>query len=271
MDAALRRRHNYAFIRFCRCVTGNGRSMQPPADFSTDQRDLLQRFLASPERPEGTMSYPELGGFLFAVCSAPELIQPSEWMPLIFNEQDAGYRDLEHANEVLQALMALYNWTNLGVRERAPALPPGCTVFDDAAANLDKEADLSKWARGFAVGHTWLEQLWEDFVPVELDNELGAILMVLSFFTSQEVAAELVAESGAEADSPDEMAARMIEILPEAMAGYAHMGRTIDEVRRNHEAEVSPAPARSVEIGRNQPCPCGSGRKYKKCCGAAVH
>ena len=119
--------------------------------------------------------------------------------------------------------------------------------------------------------HTWLEQLWEDFVPDELDKELGAILMVLSFFTSQEVAAELVAESGAEADSPDEMAARMIEILPEAMAGYAHMGRTIDEVRRNHEAEVSPAPARSVKIGPNQPCPCGSGRKYKKCCGAAVH
>ncbi|MFQ5648637.1 MAG: SEC-C metal-binding domain-containing protein, partial [bacterium] len=21
-------------------------------------------------------------------------------------------------------------------------------------------------------------------------------------------------------------------------------------------------------VGRNQPCPCGSGKKYKKCCGA---
>jgi uncharacterized protein len=26
----------------------------------------------------------------------------------------------------------------------------------------------------------------------------------------------------------------------------------------------------SERVGRNQPCPCGSGRKYKKCCGAAV-
>jgi len=25
---------------------------------------------------------------------------------------------------------------------------------------------------------------------------------------------------------------------------------------------------RSTKIGRNQPCPCGSGKKYKKCCGA---
>ncbi len=28
-------------------------------------------------------------------------------------------------------------------------------------------------------------------------------------------------------------------------------------------------PKRSVKIGRNEPCPCGSGKKYKKCCGAS--
>jgi SEC-C motif-containing protein len=27
-------------------------------------------------------------------------------------------------------------------------------------------------------------------------------------------------------------------------------------------------PATSQKIGRNEPCPCGSGKKYKKCCGA---
>jgi preprotein translocase subunit SecA len=33
-----------------------------------------------------------------------------------------------------------------------------------------------------------------------------------------------------------------------------------------------PAPARlaapHAKVGRNEPCPCGSGKKYKKCCGA---
>ncbi len=28
------------------------------------------------------------------------------------------------------------------------------------------------------------------------------------------------------------------------------------------------APREVVKIGRNAPCPCGSGKKYKKCCGA---
>jgi uncharacterized protein YecA (UPF0149 family) len=26
---------------------------------------------------------------------------------------------------------------------------------------------------------------------------------------------------------------------------------------------------RGAKVGRNEPCPCGSGKKYKKCCGAA--
>ena len=28
-----------------------------------------------------------------------------------------------------------------------------------------------------------------------------------------------------------------------------------------------PIPAKSLKVGRNQPSPCGSGKKYKKCCG----
>jgi len=28
-----------------------------------------------------------------------------------------------------------------------------------------------------------------------------------------------------------------------------------------------PSPYTALHIGRNDPCPCGSGKKYKKCCG----
>ena len=33
------------------------------------------------------------------------------------------------------------------------------------------------------------------------------------------------------------------------------------------ESDEKPQPVRKKKIGRNDPCPCGSGRKYKKCCG----
>jgi preprotein translocase subunit SecA len=32
--------------------------------------------------------------------------------------------------------------------------------------------------------------------------------------------------------------------------------------------ESDEEPVAKLKIGRNDPCPCGSGKKYKKCCGA---
>jgi len=36
----------------------------------------------------------------------------------------------------------------------------------------------------------------------------------------------------------------------------------------NREARLGPAPYKSAtpKVGRNDPCPCGSGKKYKQCC-----
>jgi uncharacterized protein YecA (UPF0149 family) len=33
------------------------------------------------------------------------------------------------------------------------------------------------------------------------------------------------------------------------------------------QPQPAPAPA-PLKVGRNDPCPCGSGKKHKKCCGA---
>lgn len=46
-------------------------------------------------------------------------------------------------------------------------------------------------------------------------------------------------------------------------AGYAPHYRALEETDEP-EAVLKPA-----GVGRNDPCPCGSGKKYKKCCGAA--
>jgi len=33
------------------------------------------------------------------------------------------------------------------------------------------------------------------------------------------------------------------------------------------ESGAPPQPRQKKKVGRNDPCPCGSGKKYKKCCG----
>jgi uncharacterized protein len=45
---------------------------------------------------------------------------------------------------------------------------------------------------------------------------------------------------------------------------------TLNEARLADYAPVcSPAsaPSQTTKVGRNEPCPCGSAKKYKKCCG----
>ncbi|KAA6313422.1 hypothetical protein EZS27_035803, partial [termite gut metagenome] len=63
-------------------------------------------------------------------------------------------------------------------------------------------------------------------------------------------------------NSPNEVfdRANYLRILPQ-------MAEDADEM--NEKSHLSPAtPYRDIsKIGYNDPCPCGSGKKYKKCCG----
>ena len=239
--------------------------MPPSPDSST-----LQAFLDHPSRATGALSYHELQGFLFTVVSAPELIQPSEWLPIIFAEEDAGYASPDEATRILGQIMALYNTINAAVLDPPTLLPADCPLRDDALANFEDEAPIAQWSRGFLRGHQWLEDLWEEAVPEDLAEELGSILMTLSFFSSREMAEGFHAEATTGKQPFEAMVDAIHRILPPAVAQYAQMGRSISTVLAEHdwdEPELTP----HAKIARNEPCPCGSGKKYKKCCEATVH
>ncbi len=42
-----------------------------------------------------------------------------------------------------------------------------------------------------------------------------------------------------------------------------------DHHHHHHHQHIAPFVRSGPKIGRNDPCPCGSGKKYKKCCLAA--
>jgi preprotein translocase subunit SecA len=50
---------------------------------------------------------------------------------------------------------------------------------------------------------------------------------------------------------------------------YQHADIATDSAESEKPADIAVAPIRSgPKVGRNDPCPCGSGKKYKACCGA---
>jgi uncharacterized protein YecA (UPF0149 family) len=47
-------------------------------------------------------------------------------------------------------------------------------------------------------------------------------------------------------------------------------GSTLREIAAFWMAQQKPRlPVKTAKVGRNDPCPCGSGKKWKKCCSAA--
>ena len=78
--------------------------------------------------------------------------------------------------------------------------------------------------------------------------------------------------AGADAPSVSEMLGALRKAQPDLKAFLA---RRHSQLRRLYRRASSATPAAdsvrptSPKTGRNDPCPCGSGKKYKRCCGAA--
>ena len=236
---------------------------------------LLTEFLENPARPDGTLRFHELQGFLFAIACSPETIAPSEWLPLIGNDESLNFADESEAQEILGLVMDLYNEVNTAVLERSNSLPAGCAFDTDISKNFGDDSSISQWSRGFAAGHDWLAEVWEEYLFDELDEECGATLMVLSFFGSTQLANAYYNDMRPGKrkrgdESFENFAVTMRRMFPDALASYAHIGRSIFEAVLEHSKGGS-EPAVSEKIGRNEPCPCGSGKKYKKCCGGQLH
>ena len=104
----------------------------------------------------------------------------------------------------------------------------------------------------------------DDFDPIEAEDTAKD-----SLWQGLEVRA--VTDGGADdATGSVEFVARF------RLNGELHAHHELASFRREQErwvfvnGQMNPKgpPRRVVKVGRNDPCPCGSGKKYKKCCGA---
>ena len=136
-------------------------------------------------------------------------------------------------------------------------------------ANLGSDASISQWADGFKQGYFWLEKIWSGYIPAEIEEEFGYQVTVLCFFSNQRMANSLFEDIKNEEVTLESMAENMQRLFPDAMRGVALLGNSIHQAlaTRAESNQQSQPPERSEKVGRNAPCPCGSGKKFKKCCG----
>lgn len=246
--------------------------MHISSTFSEEQRSLLQAFLGASSEIDGGMSYAEACGFLFVLSCTDELIPPSEWLPVVWGEDGPDFADHAQAAKITEALMALYNDVLQRTSDENYSRPPGCEARTPAMANVGPEAPLGQWATGFVRGYEWLafDELLPEDDDSELSQELTGLLLVLAFFATEQGMRNVYDDMTGE-QSLEEMAESMLSLQEAAMKEFAEFVAMVDAVTGGSGSGLSlPEPQMPYvapeKIGRNEPCPCGSGKKYKKCC-----
>ena len=249
------------------------RADSPPAEaganvtepLSETDRRALGDYLSGGDRPPRTMTLVEAEGFFFALAAGPRPRRPSDWLPLVFGGEPPDFTSPEEGERIAGALIRLYNEVAEDVRERSGAIPASVTFHADPLMNLDLGAPVAQWSRGFVQGHAWLEEDWEAFDEEALEG-VSLSLWALAIWANRPVAESAAAELEWGDGSIETALEAARELFADCASIYAETGLSLQA--RARESRPPPRPAvRSVRPGRNERCPCDSGRKYKKCCG----
>ena len=235
--------------------------MTAPSTLSAADLQRLDNFLSSDAVPKSAMDVPTLEGFLTALVIGPRVVMPSAWMPWVWDfkhgRQEAEFADMAQAQEVMGLIMGLMNRIADAFARNPASFEP--VFFRDAVWGA------AEWCEGFltATQHfnadDWAA-LWalDAFKP---GGKMDGGCLITPFL-------RLGDSTGLEITRKEGNAQRWVDAVVSSLAAvHAHWL----ERRSAAPAVASHAPLRreAPKVGRNDPCPCGSGQKYKKCCGQA--
>ena len=202
----------------------------------------LDDFLVSQAVADDAFMLSNLDGFLAGIALSPEPIEPSEWWPVIWGSEEPVFRDDKEAGAVVNLIMDHYADIERQLENRSYR-----PIFD---LDIDDSMLWEIWIEGFAAAVRLREAAWwQSFVASGAKDvrEAYAILDRLI---------ELGEMSRQEYSGTDDE--ELGRFAPDVIAYHLEILR-----HGNHQVDVA-RPAHTV--GRNDPCPCGSGKKYKKCC-----
>jgi uncharacterized protein len=109
---------------------------------------------------------------------------------------------------------------------------------------------------GFGRAVALRPESWEAIVRD--GNDETAVIAMAGTMTLIEIA-----NREGEVDPDPELTTELTQAAPDLIPGW------IDALNawRVRNTTGQPVPTRAPKVGRNDSCPCGSGRKHKKCCG----
>lgn len=245
------------------------------------EKKNMKSLLALAEDPDTTLSYNELLGYLFGLAMTPDIIVPSEWMPIIFGGDLPAFDSAEEMQTMTGNLIQVYNKSLADFQNNKLKFPFKIEKLKDSQL-----APLYEWVSGFEEAIALRDELWDPEEYPDLSDrrkeEIYQSMMTIQGLVDpveamdyfEDMPDELFQEafSGLESNFTDREAQIQVFLmasLPLAVETLQEHARTVLKKRQQQLTRPKiPTPIRSAKIGRNDPCPCNSGKKYKKCCGS---
>lgn len=227
---------------------------------SAKDLDRLEALLFALPIENDPMSLSELDGYITGLLTCPEMIAPSEWLPVVWGHTgDAAFADLKTAAETTEAVMAHYNAMAQEIAGKGWLNP----IYE-----IDPNSDETlwePWIDGFTSAQSLRSDAWStlfDKADKETQSCLQFIMALYDIYTG---------EHSFDDKTLDEIDASAPDIIPNCVAAILKTSRP--ELFQTGLDNIVPLqnnvlPFKKTKAGRNDPCPCGSGRKYKLCCGA---
>ncbi|WP_250494467.1 UPF0149 family protein [Caballeronia sp. GAWG1-1] len=224
-----------------------------PDNLSDDELNQLDDFLASVG--PNAMNVEMVDGFFAALACCPDLIKSSEWFPEIWNT-DFEFDSERQATEITGLLIR--HW-NVVVGELARTLDSSHHYEPVLEEDESGVANANDWAHGFIRGVGMRAESWSSLLRDDTRARLLAPVLALHHEHDDN---RTLQSLSIENETRDGLIGQMCENL-------STIYRFFEPQRKARAAGLSPTPLKRLEpkVGRNDPCPCGSGRKYKQCCG----
>jgi uncharacterized protein len=222
-----------------------------PEPLTEAELDRLGDFLDYCEGGKA-MNVEELDGFFATLIAGPEVVMPSEYNREVFGGDEAcEFGNLDEAKDILGLLMR--HWNTI-----AGALLNGKGYLPLLLMDQNGVAHANDWARGFMRGVNMRHGAWGELVN---DEEHGGCLVPMFMLYHEHD------EDPKMRPAPISPEQREEAILHMA-AGLVEAYRYFREKRQADAGADFPERGSSTsKVGRNDLCPCGSEKKYKKCCG----
>lgn len=220
-------------------------------DGLSPQLEQLDKALLGLPIDSEAMLLSELDGFLAGVIVSPVFIPPSDWLKLVWGGDDDDSAPAFDTITEVQTLVGLVMQHYNDILKSLETPGQYVAIFD-VDTRFD-ETIWEPWIDGFTRAMALRPQ---GLTRIAESDDQEAILALTGIALLSDINTH---DSG----MTDEQIGAFDREAPDLIPQWVEI---LHQWRREND-DHQPLSNRRTKIGRNDPCLCGSGKKYKKCCG----